>query len=181
MDKSDESPGAKMNPNSDASKEPDVPAPPNPNAAAIERARIRVRERQLAAERNEARSRRESRGWGLNDGSGIWDNLFVARLVIGGALAGGSLLISSIAWLGENLRWPIYYLLRALDTLTGARSLPVAPWLVWTFWGAIFGGTLGYWLVAPLYSERENRSMILWLPLLGMTTIALLTWCFVPG
>ena len=79
----------------------------------------------------------------------------------------------------NNLAWPSYLLLRALDTATGAAALPAAPFVVWTIWGAIFGGLLGHWLVAPLYGGRENRSWPLYLALLGMLLMAALLWAFV--
>jgi hypothetical protein len=167
-----------MNPNPAASPdEPEAPVP-NYNAEAIEEARRRVQARDREAARNAAGYRRQNRPWGLGYGTGMNEDMLGVRMIFFALLAGAGLLISALVWLGENLRWPTYFLVQGLDAVTGASALPMAPWLAWTFWGAIFGGALGYWLVSPLYGERGNRSMILWLPLLAMATIALLVWCF---
>lgn len=153
-------------------------------AEAIEETRRRFREREgrSAAEAQlAAAARPRRRPWDLTPdrNQGFLYELFAGRMIIGLVLTGLWLLLSAVFWLADNLRMPIYLLIRALDVATGARALPGAPFVMWTLWGAIFGGTLGYWLVAPVYGNRENRSFLLLLPLLAMTLIAALLWAFV--
>ena len=89
------------------------------------------------------------------------------------------LLLNALMWIVNNLVWPSYLLIRALDTATGAAALPGAPFVVWTIWGGIFGGLLGNYLLAPLYGDRENRAWPLYLAVLAMLLIAALLWGFV--
>ena len=101
------------------------------------------------------------------------------RIVWGVIVVALWLLLNSLVWIVNNLAWPSYYLVRALDTVTGAAALPAAPFVVWTIWGGIFGGLLGNWLLAPLYGDRENRAWPLYLTLLAMALVAVLLWAFV--
>ncbi len=87
--------------------------------------------------------------------------------------------LSALAWLADALRWPAYYLVRSLDVATGGAALPIAPWIAWTVWGAVVGGALGYWLVAPAYGQRSNRALILLAPILVLITCSALLWVFV--
>ena len=89
------------------------------------------------------------------------------------------LLLSVALWIATNLSWPAYYLLRTLDQITGAAALPAAPFVIWTIWGGIFGGLLGNWLLAPVYGEREYRSLPLLVGFLAMSLFAVLVWAFV--
>ncbi len=86
--------------------------------------------------------------------------------------------LSALVWLSQALRWPAFYLVRGLDTITGGAALPIAPWIAWTVWGAVMGGALGYWLVAPSYGERENRPLILLVPLVALGAAGGLLWLF---
>ena len=101
------------------------------------------------------------------------------RIIWGVCALGLWLLLNAAVWLVNNLVWPSYFLVRALDVVTGASALPGAPFVMWTIWGGIFGGLLGNWLLAPLYGGRENRAWPLYLALLGMSLVAVLLWAFV--
>lgn len=172
-----------MNP----SPSPDEPKPSRQEALqaeAIEETRRRVseRERRTVAEKQlEAAHRPRRSPWelGRDDSRGWMFELFGARLALMLAFSAFGLVISGVLWLATNLRLPFYLLIRALDTATGAQVLRGAPWVMWTLWGAIFGGALGYWLVAPLYGHRENRALLLIWPLLAMTLTGALLWAFV--
>lgn len=153
-------------------------------AEAIEDVRRRVseRERREAAEAQLEAARRPRRAfWEFAPDSqrGFLYDLFGARLMLWIGLSALWLVISSVLWLLTNLRLPVFLLLRALDTATGAQALRGAPWLMWTLWGAVFGGSLGYWLVAPLYGQRENRALLLLGPLLAMALSSALLWAFI--
>lgn len=153
--------------------------PQNPNAAAIEAARKRVSERE-AREREERLERsRQADSWG--NPYSAW-NFFLevigGRLLVFLIIGGLWLLISGVMWLAGALPEPMYMLVRALDTVTGAAAMPLFPFVMWAFWGAVFGGALGYWLLAPVYGNRENRAFILYFPLLAMVIIAALLWVF---
>lgn len=87
--------------------------------------------------------------------------------------------ISAIVALFQLLRWPMFYFIRSLDVATGAASIPAAPWIMWAIWGGLFGGSLGYWLIAPVYGGRENRGLLPLLPLLLMLLISAILWAFV--
>ena len=153
-------------------------------AEAIEETRRRVREHEQSAAAEaqlEAACRPRRSPWELGrDSSRGWMfELFGVRLALMLAFSALGIIISAVLWLATNLRLPIYLLIRVLDTATGAQVLRGAPWVMWTLWGAIFGAALGYWLVAPLYGHRENRVLLLVLPLLAMTLTGTLLWAFV--
>jgi hypothetical protein len=153
---------------------------------AVEDVRRRVRERERRAEaeaqlETERLRRRRRSPWDFAPDStaGFWFEVFGARLMLFLLLSSIGLIISGIIWLVTSLRYPIYLIIRSLDFAVGAQSLRGAPWVMWTLWGAVFGGALGYWLVAPQYGNRENRAFILLWPLLAMVTSAALLWAFV--
>jgi hypothetical protein len=148
------------------------------------RRRVRAQERQaeVEAELEAARRQRNRRSpWDFapDSTSGFWFDMFGAQLFLGLFLGAIGLIISSVIWLVTSLRMPIYVLIHDLDLAIGARTLPGAPWVFWTIWGAVFGGALGYWLVAPQYGNRENRGVILLWPLLAMVGSSALLWAFV--
>lgn len=60
-----------------------------------------------------------------------------------------------------------------LDELCSARLLPAAPWLLWMFWGALIGATLGFWTIAPVFGLRKQRSLIAISPLILMALVGL--------
>ena len=169
------------------------PAPSTPSASqqealqaeAIANTRRRVHEQQQRSA-DEAlldstrRPRRSPWDFAPDTMGGLWFELFGARMMMGLGFGLLWVVVSSAIWLVANLRMPIYVTLRALDVMTGAHALPDAPWLMWALWGAIFGGSLGYWLVAPLYGNRENRSLLLLIPLLTMVLLGGLLWALVP-
>lgn len=150
----------------------------NVNRDAIDEARQRQAEREW--EREQRREEDRWRSWeytyelggrrGYRDGGDI---------IIPLVLVGIWLVVSSVIWLVQALRWPAYYTVTTLDVITGARLIPGAPWLVWMVWGGIFGGCLGYWLIAPLYGLKENRALVMAAPAVAMLLAALLTWAFV--
>lgn len=152
-------------------------------AEAREEVRQRVEQQRRRREAEETLERRTRRRPSWEDApdelDGLWYQLFGARAIIGAGMMGLWLIVSAVIWLATNLRLPIFYAIRSLDIATGGRAIPIAPWLMWALWGAIFGGALGYWLVAPLYGNRENRSFILLVPLLAMTLCGALLWAFV--
>lgn len=104
---------------------------------------------------------------------------FPPGMLIGGGFFLLWMGLSALAWLEGALRWPAYYLVRSFDVATGGAALPVAPWIAWTVWGAVVGGALGYWLVAPAYGQRSNRALILLAPVLVLITCSALLWVFV--
>jgi hypothetical protein len=153
-------------------------------AAALEQTRLRVEEatqRRAEEKRIEDERRGRERGVFAPDSTpGFWfDILMGDRIMVALALLAIGIVGSSLLWLAEALRWPIFQLFRSLDLATGAHAMPSVPFLMWTLWGAIFGGCLGYWLVAPVYGDRENRSFVLLLPVLAMAITAAIIWAFV--
>ena len=89
------------------------------------------------------------------------------------------MVLTAALWIANNLVWPAYYMMRVLDRITGAAALPVAPFIIWTVWGGIFGGLMGNWLLAPVYGGREYRSLPLLIAFLAMSAVGLLAWAFV--
>lgn len=172
-------------------------SPPEPeenvNAEAIRQARKRVQERERLAEYDRThrprpewdrapdsyedvvwgggdgwdRNGRWGWGWGGRDTAALY--LFLAIFAVGS-------IVSFLAWMWENARWPAYQVMVGLDTAVGARALTYAPFLIWAFWGGVFGGALGYWLIAPVYGDRDNRVMVLILPVFIMIVCAFLSW-----
>lgn len=165
------------------------PAPPDaatdPREAALEDVRQRVeagRRKRLEAARLESEQlgrRRAPTIFASGSTSGLLAGIFGDRMILMLAVSALFLVIPALFWLAEALRWPFYYAIRSLDVATGARALRWAPFLMWTVWGGVFGGCLGYWLVAPIYGDRENRSFWLLLPSLAMVIIGALLWAFV--
>lgn len=71
------------------------------------------------------------------------------------------------------ITWLSFGILLSVDWLTGARLTPNAPAIMWAIWGAILGGTMAFWLSAPLYGLRKQRTLIIAAPL---TLMVLLGW-----
>lgn len=169
--------------NQDAPK--NSPAPEeNVNAEAIRQARQRVRDRERRMEQDRLNrdlpewerspdSYRDTLdtwfgyGYGNRDGVGLYLTLGLIAL---------TMVASFLGWMWQNMRWPSFMFMQALDTAVGARILGIAPFLIWAIWGAVFGGVLGYWLIAPAYGDRENRSSVLLVPLFILFVFALLSW-----
>lgn len=118
----------------------------------------------------------------VRDQTPAWLEFFTSDPRVTFAVAGLALwmLLSLALWIANNLTWPAYYLMRGLDRITGAAALPIAPFIIWTIWGGVFGGLLGNWLLAPVYGGREYRSLPLLVAFLLMSAVGLLTWAFVP-
>ena len=74
----------------------------------------------------------------------------------------------------QAIVWLSFGVLLSVDWLVGARLTPGTPAIMWAIWGAILGGTLAFWLVAPIYGLRKMRPLIVAAPLLLMGAIALL-------
>jgi len=65
-------------------------------------------------------------------------------------------------------------LFTVLDSLFSASLIPGVPWLMWGFWGAVIGGALGFWTLAPVYGLRNKRTLIACAPFAAMLLIMLL-------
>ncbi len=65
-----------------------------------------------------------------------------------------------------------------LDELTSASLLPAAPWVLWMLWGALIGGTLGFWTIAPVFGLRKHRALIAISPFILMAFTGLLRAAF---
>ena len=59
-----------------------------------------------------------------------------------------------------------------LDFMAGASLWARFPALMWAIWGLVIGGTLGFWLEAPLYGLRRQRAAIIAAPLLLLFVVA---------
>lgn len=156
-----------------------------PNADAIRDARRRVDAREKAAreERERLNQQRQREAWwqggGLDmTGGGFLGDLLGLRFAGFALTLAGFFLLSTLMLIVESLRTPFYWMVHVLDIVTGGHILPSAPWVLWTMWGGVFGAALGYWLIAPLYGNRENRSLVLWLPLLLMSVTGIMLWAF---
>jgi hypothetical protein len=68
----------------------------------------------------------------------------------------------------------IMVVLAVLDGATSASLFASAPAVMWAIWGAIIGGALAFWLVAPLYGLRKQRPLIAGAPFALMGAVALL-------
>lgn len=108
-----------------------------------------------------------------------WSANMPQGMLIGGGFFLLWVSVSALMWLFVALRWPAYQFMRWLDVATGGAALPVAPWIAWTVWGAVVGGALGYWLVAPAYGRRANRALILLAPILVLAACSALLWVFI--
>ena len=69
----------------------------------------------------------------------------------------------------------IMFVLAVLDGATSASLFASAPAVMWTIWGAIIGGALAFWMVAPLYGLRKQRPLIAGAPFVLMGAVALLS------
>jgi len=56
--------------------------------------------------------------------------------------------------------------LAGLDNLLCPPGIALPPVFAWAIWGAIAGGFLGFWTVAPVYKLRRARRLIMFAPLI---------------
>jgi hypothetical protein len=57
-------------------------------------------------------------------------------------------------------------LVAVTDLVFSAQLAPDAPWLPWAVCGAVLGGAVGFWSIAPVYGWRRGRPLLLVVPLL---------------
>jgi hypothetical protein len=63
--------------------------------------------------------------------------------------------------------WAIF----GLDAFVGAHLLPNFPWIMWALAGALVGGCLGFWTVAPAYGLRSKRAIFSYAPFLVLVIL----------
>lgn len=68
----------------------------------------------------------------------------------------------------------IMALIALLDSMMSAGFFAQLPAVMWAVWGAIVGGALAFWTIAPLYGLRKLRPLIAGAPFALMGVVALL-------
>lgn len=93
-------------------------------------------------------------------------------------LIGGLLYLLAIAtgYVLSAIYWALASFSRGLvvtlDGLLSAQVLPDLPAAAWAAWGALLGGVLGFWTIAPVYGMRRWRPALVWLVLAAMAGTA---------
>ncbi len=101
----------------------------------------------------------------------IWGLIVVAILVVVFVLLhntlgqAGPALIPGLYW---GLALLAYFALGILDQLFNTSFFPGCPWLLWLIWGALIGGALGLWTMAPIFGWRNYRRWIIAAPFIFM-------------
>lgn len=70
--------------------------------------------------------------------------------VVGMVLAAAYWLVSTVA----------FVVLATLDGITSSSLVASAPAVMWAVWGAVIGGALGFWTIAPVYGLRRFRPLV---------------------
>ena len=55
----------------------------------------------------------------------------------------------------------------------GTRVLPFEPWACWALVGSIFGGSLGFWMIAPALGLRKARKLAGAIPIALLVVLTL--------
>lgn len=84
-------------------------------------------------------------------------------------------ILTAIAWVVGTILYVIA-LVGALayavgDWLFASGLFGWPGWIMWSFWGLVIGGLLGFWTIAPVYGIRGNRRKLM---LVGPTVLMVL-------
>lgn len=105
---------------------------------------------------------------------------------VGGWIVGFFIVVAIVVWLIGMVLAAAYWILAnvafivlaCFDGLTSASLTSSAPAIMWTVWGALIGGALGFWTIAPVYGLRRFRPLIAAAPfilMIGFSAIKAMT------
>ena len=97
-----------------------------------------------------------------------WILVFFAVLI--GCTFALKWVVAGTFWVLVMLGWGSYC---TLDQLFSAQLIPAAPWVMWVLAGALIGGALGFWTMAPIYGLRRRRAQIAAAPFVLLALIAI--------
>ena len=76
--------------------------------------------------------------------------------------------LAGLYWFLVVLGWGSYF---TLDQFFNAHFFPAAPWVMWMLGGALIGGALGFWTLAPIYGLRQYRRLIALAPFILLALV----------
>lgn len=93
----------------------------------------------------------------------------ISREVLGSLVS----FIGVAGFVGSWVTW-------VMDILMSTRLTPACPELMWSLWGAVFGGCAGFWLISPVQGRNYWRGWLLLGVFILMAAIAAITMNYFP-